>query len=203
MILVMIWIQGSGKWTQWKILKEKYGFNNYETGGTLRNMAKEDSELGRKIKDILEAGKHVSPEIVEDILIDIIEKNWKDGKIILDWFVRNQWNKKSVDKIIWDYQVLYFDLPEDEAIKRLCGRMYDPETGETFMSGTPTNPLSGAKLIKRADDDDEAIKQRIELFYKKTMPLAEEYKKEWKLIEVNANQSIEEVTKEMVEKLGL
>lgn len=202
MILVFIWIQGSWKGTQARILEEKYSFKLYETGWALREIAKKDTDLWRLVKSMIESWKHVSPEIVEDILKDIIASNeWKN--LILDWFVRNEWNKISVDKIVWDYKVVFFNLEENEAIDRLLWRMYNPKTQETFAKWTLIDPKTWDQLVKRADDEENAIKERIKLFYDKTMPIVEEYRKELKLIEVNANQSVEKVTEELKQKLGL
>ncbi len=201
MKLVFIWIQWSGKWTQARILEEKFGFKLFETWWVLRSMSKEDSDLWRLVKETIDAWKHVSPEIVEDILRDILVKN--DWNLIFDWFVRNEWNKQSFDKIVWDYRVVFFDLPEEKAKERLLWRMYDKETQETFVAWTLVNPKNWNTLVKRADDEESAIMQRIRLFYDVTMPIVEEYRERWILVDVNANQSIEDVSNELVSKLWL
>ena len=202
MYLVLIWIQGSGKWTQARILNEKYGFKIFETGQALRNITKKDTPLGHLVKETIEAGKQVSPEIIEDIVKDFIETTDSEN-IIFDGLVRNMWNKQTADKLLKDYKVLFFDLDEQEAMNRLLGRMYNPKTGATYPAGTEYDPKTGDKLIKRTDDEEEAIKQRIKEFFEKTMPVVEEYEKEWKLIKVNAKQSIDDVTNEIISKLAL
>ena len=203
MKLVFIWIQGSGKWTQWKILQQNYGFEIFETGGALRKIAKEDSDLWRQIKETIEAWKQVSSEMIENILVDFIENKASGEKIIFDWLVRNDWNKTTADKILWDYKVIFFDLPREVAEKRLLWRKYNPKTGETFLFTFNYDPKTWDKLEVRKDDNEDSIKQRINEFFEKTMPVVEEYRKEWKLITIDANNCIEWVTKELVEKLGL
>jgi len=203
MKLVFIWIQGSGKWTQGKILQEKYGFDIFETGGALRALAKENSELWKNIKETIEAWKQVSPEMIENILIDFIENKASWENIIFDGLVRNAWNKATADKILWDYKVVLFELDREKAEKRLLGRKYNPKTGETFLSTFNYDPKTGDKLEVRKDDNQDSIKQRIEEFYEKTLPVIEEYESEWKLIKINADNCIEGVTKELIEKLGL
>ena len=200
---VFIGIQGSGKWTQARLLEDKYDFKLFESGTALRNIAKEDSELWKEVKKTIDAGNHVSPEIIEDIMIDILENKseWKNS--IFDWFVRNIWNKESADKVLWDYKVVLFELSEEKSKARLLGRMYNPKTWETFPAGVEFDPETGDKLEKRADDNEEAILKRINLYTEKALPLIEEYRKSWNLIEVNADQSVEKVFEELVEKLGL
>ena len=202
MKIVLIWIQWSWKWTQARILEEKQWFKQYETGWALREIAKKDTKLWRLVKETIENWKQVSPEIVEDILKDVIESN-KNSKLILDWFVRNLWNKESVDKIVWEYKVLFLNLPKEEAKKRLLWRMYDKQTWETFPAWTKTNPKTWNLLEKRSDDEEESINTRITQFFEKTMPVVEIYKKEWRLIEIDANKSIWEVQKEIILNLSL
>ncbi len=203
MKLLFIWIQGSWKWTQWKILQEKFGFEIFETGGALRKIAKEDSELWRTIKETIESWKQVSPEMIENILIDFIENKASWEKIIFDGLVRNAWNKATADKNLWDYKVVLFELSREKAEARLLGRKYNPKTGETFLSTFNYDPKTWDKLETRKDDNQESIKQRIDDFYNKTMPAINEYESEWKLIKIDADNCIEWVTKELVEKLGL
>jgi len=203
MKLVFIWIQGSGKWTQARLLEEKYDFKLFESGTALREIAKEDSELWRKVKETIEAWNHVSPEIVENIMVDILENKSEWKNTIFDWFVRNIWNKKSADKVLWDYKVVLFELSEEKARERLLWRMYNPKTSETFKAWTLVDPVTWDKLEKRADDNEAAIVKRIELYVEKALPLVAEYRKQGNLIEVNADQSVEEVFNELVEKLNL
>lgn len=202
MKLVFVWIQGSGKWTQWKILEEKFGFNIFETGWALRKLAKENSELWKKIKEIIESWEQVTPEIIEDILNDYLEKTSSD-KIIFDGLVRNIWNKKTADNSLWDYKVVLFELPREKAEVRLLWRKYNPNTWETFISSFNYDPKTWDKLEVRKDDNQESIKKRINDFYDKTIPAIEEYEKEWNLIRIDADNCIESVTKELIKKLEL
>ena len=202
MKIVFIWIQWSGKWTQWRILVENFWFKIYETGTALREIASQNTPLWQLVKSTIDAWKQVSPEIVEDILREVIAQN--EGKdLILDWFVRNEGNKISADNIVWDYKVVFFDLPETDAKARLLWRMYDKETWETFPAWTLVNPKNWNQLVKRADDEEQAINERIRLFYEKTMPIVDLYRQEWKVIEINAKWSIDEIALRLKESLGL
>lgn len=203
MKLVFIWIQGSGKWTQARLLEEKYDFKLFESWTALRNIAKKDSELWRMVKNTIEAWNHVSPTIVEQIMVDILENesDWKNT--IFDGFVRNVWNKQSADKVLWEYTVVLFELSEDKARERLLWRMYNPKTSQTFKAWTLVDPETWDILEKRTDDNEEAIIKRIDLYVEKALPLINEYRAMWNLIEVNADQSVENVFSELIEKLNL
>jgi len=103
-----------------------------------------------------------------------------------------------------DYKVIFFELPVEKAKKRLLWRMFDKTTGETFSSWTTNNPKTWELLIKRDDDKDEkSILTRISEYEEKTLPIVEIQKREWKVIEISADNSIEIIHNELVEKLGL
>lgn len=203
MNFVFIGIQWSWKWTQARLLEEKHDFRLFESGGALRTIAAEDSELGKSVKATIDAGDHVSPSVIEDIMLDILDTKLDRTHAIFDGFVRNIWNKQSADKVLGDYRVVLFELSEEKAKQRLLWRMYNPETGETFLSGMTHDPSTGDELVKRADDQEEAILKRISLYVDLALPLIEEYKKEGKIITVNADQSVEEVFAELEKKLEL
>ena len=200
---VFIGIQGSGKGTQARLLEEKHDFRLFESGWALRVIAQEESDLGKSVKETIEVWNHVSPEVIEDIMKDILDNKLDRTHGIFDGFVRNIGNKITADNVLGDYRVVLFNLSEEKAKQRLLGRMYNPKTGETFMSGVTIDPETWDELVKRADDEEEAILKRIKLYVDLALPLIEEYKKEGILIEVNADQAVEDVFIELEEKLEL
>jgi adenylate kinase len=202
MKLVFSWIQWCWKWTQARLLVEKYWYTLLEMWQELRNIIASRNELWNKIKSIIEAWFLVTPDIVCAVMKEVL-KNQKSNNIILDWFVRNEWNKKCLEKIVPDFKVVYFNLSKDKAIQRLLWRMYNPKTWETYPYWTKIDPKTWDELIKRKDDNEKSILKRIDEYMKSTLPTIELQIKEWKVIEVDADQTIEEVGKEMIKKLGL
>jgi adenylate kinase len=202
MHLVFSWIQWCGKWTQARILVDDYWYKLLEMWKCLRDIAWQDTELWRNVKQTIEAWLLMSPDVVWEIIKDVLKNNPED-KLILDWFVRNEWNKKSLEEISPDYKVVFFELSKEKAIDRLLGRMYNPKTWETFPSGTTIDPETWDELIKRKDDNEKSILKRIDEFMNNTLPTVENQKTEWRVIEVNADQSIDQVAKEMINKLWL
>lgn len=204
MKLVFTWIQGCGKWTQARLLVEKYGFTLLEMWWEFRKIINSWTELWNEIKKIVDAWFQVPWELWIKVMETAINNNLNNENIVYDAFVRNEWNKEIFDRLLPDYKVIFFELPIEKAKNRLLGRMYDEKTGETFQSWTEINPKTWDKLIKRNDDKDEwAILNRISEFESKTLPIVELQKKENRVITVNADQAIENVFKELVTKLWL
>lgn len=203
MKLVFTGIQGCGKWTQARLLAENFGFDIVEMGWELRKVIASGSELWKKLKEVMDAGYLVSDELGAEVMRGAIE-NFRDNEnVIFDAFIRLPWNKEVFDSYLSDYKVVFFDLSEEKAKNRLLGRMYNPNTGETFPTGTTHDPETGDELIKRKDDNEAGILKRIEEYINQTLPIVELQRKEWRVIEVNADQSIEEVFAELKEKLEL
>ncbi|MCH2189215.1 nucleoside monophosphate kinase [Candidatus Gracilibacteria bacterium] len=203
MKIVFTGIQGCGKGTQARLLVEKYGFTLLEMGAEFRKVVASGTELGNQVKAVIESGAQVDAELGKQVMETVVNNQTSD-KIIFDGFIRNDWNKEIFDRLVPEYQVLYFDLSVEKAKHRLLGRMFDPVSGETFVAGTTHNPETGNELIKRADDKDEsAILKRISEYETKTLPILELQKKEGKVISVNADQPIESVHTEIIHALKL
>lgn len=202
MNLVFTWIQGCGKGTQARLLIEKYGFEIVEMWGELRRIAKEDSDFGRLIKETIDSWNLVTPDMIADIIKKVVTEN-KGKKMIFDGFIRNMWNKEAFESVCDDYTVVFFELSEEKAKDRLLGRMFNPTTQETFPSSVTVDPKTGEKLIKRKDDNEESILTRINSYIESTLPIVSIQKSEWKVVEINADGSIEDVFAEIETKLNL
>ena len=202
MKLVFTGIQWCGKGTQARLLAEKHGFRVLEMGTEFRRVVSNGTELWNTLKEIMERGDQVNWELGRKVMEEAIA-NCKDGKVIYDGFIRNSWNIEVFDKLVPNYQVVLFHLSEEKSKQRLLGRMFNPKTGETFMSGTTHDPKTGDELITRSDDNEEGIIKRIDLYREITFPIVEDQIKQWKVIEINADQSVEEVFLELEQKLHL
>lgn len=202
MKIVLIWIQWSWKWTQWKILQKKFNFDIFETWQKVREIASKNTTLWKKIKDIIEKWNLVPMDIIWDIVKEYL-KNTKQKNIIFDWIPRNIEQKNLFDSLVNDFIVLHLKLDKYEAYNRLLNRKYNPKTWETFPPHFDFDPKTNDKLIHRPDDNEESIKKRIDIFFTETQKIIDEYKKEWKLIEIDASKSISEVTLEITQKIWL
>ena len=203
MKLAFVWIQWCGKWTQGRILAEKYWFKVLELWTEFRNIIKSWSELGEKIKELVNNWMQVTEELWREVMEKILTEN-TDENIIYDGFVRNKWNLEVFNNFVEDYKVVLFEIDLNKAKNRLYSRMYDLETWETFPWDIQVNPKNWNKLVKRDDDKDlEAIKKRFSEYIEKTLPVVEAQQKQGIVYEINADQEIEKVTEELERKLWL
>lgn len=210
MDLIFFGMQGAGKGTLGKEIAKKYGFQIFETGSELRRLAKEDSELGKKVKSIIEAGHLVQNEVVMEIVENFMNNLEPGVNIIFDGIPRKVEQAKSLnallDKNNRKYKAVLIKIDKETALKRLttrricqkCKYVYPATYKKDYCEQiTSEGEVCNGKLITRADDNTEAIKTRLEAFEKETVPAIEMYKEN--LIEINGEQTIEAV-KELASK---
>ena len=178
MKIILIGIQGSGKSTQGNLLSEKLQLPYLSTGHIFRELAKEHTPLGRHIKEVMNAGYLISDEQTIEIVHDYLERSEYTRGYILDGFPRTVKQAESFKTDI-DY-VVYLKVSDDEALKRISGR-HD---------------------ATRADETLAAVNRRIESFHRFTKPVLEFYQSQGKLIEIDGEQTIEEIHEDIMKNLG-
>lgn len=194
--VMLVGIQGSGKGTQARRILEKYNeYILFEMGGELRKYANNGTPDGEKVKSIMAEGLKVPTENVIKLTEEFIEKN-EEKSILIDGAIRSKEQNDALEPVFGDFTVIYLNLDEETAVKRLCGRRIDPVTQETFPASYTgeTNPKTGNTLIVRADDTEEAIRKRIAWSISDTLPLLETWKKHGHMVHIiDANQSEEDI----------
>ncbi len=182
--LIILGPQGSGKGTQAELLQKKLHAALFGAGDVLREIAKTNTELGKKVHETINVqGRLVEPELISEVIKDKIATVSKSQNLILDSYPRSL-EQYELFKNFWpaigrgDYRVLFIELTEDEAVERLL-------------------------LRKRLDDSEETIRKRLQLFNSQTMPMIKEMDKDGNVVHINGEQSIEAVHREILAKLGL
>jgi len=182
-LLVLLGVQGSGKGTQAKLLAEKLNYQIFETGAECRKIAKLDTPLGREIKETINSGKLVSSVHIRKLIKEFLSKN-TEPSIIFDGFPRNFEQLPTFLDIINEYNLntkaIVFELSKEKSIERLLKR---------------------AEIENREDDTQEIIEKRISIFYNDTLPVIEKIKENYEVIEINADQSIENIHEELIKQL--
>ena len=196
MDLIFFGMQGAGKGTLGKSAAERYGMRIFETGGALRALAQEDSELGRKVKSIIEAGHLVPNEVVMEIVEDFMNKLPKNTAVLFDGIPRKVEQAESLNELLKKhnrtYRAILIDIKKETAFKRLATRRVCKSCKNVYPT-TYTNSLCecGGELVTRADDNPEAIKTRLEAFEKETIPAINIYNDN--LIRIDGEPTIKEV----------
>ena len=177
MKIILIGIQGAGKSTQGNLLRDKLNIPYLSTGHIFREMAKEKTPLGRYIKEIMNAGFLIPDEKTVEIVSEYLKRPEYEKGYILDGFPRTleqvKMFKNGIDKVI------YLKVSDREALWRLSYRNSDDREDETLA----------------------AIRKRIELFHELTKPVLEHYQEEGVLVEIDGEKSIEDIHKEILERL--
>ncbi|MFT7184078.1 MAG: adenylate kinase [Oceanicoccus sp.] len=205
---VLFGMQGSGKGTQSKFLADKFGLAIFETGAALRALASDGSELGNKIKGIMEAGNLVSTDVVMEIIADFIHKLPEGQDVLFDGIPRSGDQQEQFDALMQkeslDFKGILIEISEEEALRRLTTRRICSSCKSVFpvfYKGDKCENCDG-ELTTRKDDTPDAIRVRLDTFLEKTVPVIEDYKSRDKMIIVNGEQSIEAVTTELLSKLN-
>jgi adenylate kinase len=173
---------GSGKGTYASRLQAKLGVDVIATGDIFRELLKEDSELGRKVKVYVEKGLLVLDEIVVEVLKQRLNKIPKGKGFILDGYPRTLEQAKTLDSITKIDVILLLDVPDWIIIERLssrricrnCGTVYNIRFLKPKVEGICDK--CGGPLYQRSDDNPEVIKKRLQVYQEQTSPLLEYFK---------------------------
>ena len=137
MDLIFLGPPGAGKGTQAKMLVERYGIPQVSTGDILRAAVAEGTDLGKKAKEYMEAGKLVPDEVVIGIIEERLKQSDCEKGFILDGFPRTVPQAEALDKVLEKMgrkidHVLTLDVPEEELIRRLTGRRTCKKCGAMY-----------------------------------------------------------------------
>lgn len=215
MNIILMGAQGSGKGTQASVLCPRLSLEKVATGDLFRAAIAEESELGVQVKSILERGDLVPDELTNAIVrnrLDDIERRKASGELngaLFDGFPRTAGQAGALDAILAEYDdridaVIEIQVPREDLIERLSGRRVCPVCGAVYhLEADPPSRQGvcdneGATLIQRDDDKPAAIRRRLELYDEQTAPLLSYYEPRGVLHRVNGNQSIDEVTRDIL-----
>jgi adenylate kinase len=184
--LLLLGPQGSGKGTQAKRTSAEYGIPHIATGDILRAEMARESELGRQVKPIYDAGKLVPDELMVAIIRDRLSRGDTLPGFILDGFPRTMAQAQALDDMLAEIGrelTIVMELQVDDAVARERIQRRAPDEG-------------------RSDDTPDAIEQRLALYHEKTAPLVAYYRAQGKLVGIHGERSVDEVFSEIEQVLN-
>jgi len=182
--LLVLGPQGAGKGTQAKRVSDEYGVPHVSTGDMFRALD-ESTDLGRKVKAIMNAGDLVPDQVTVAMIADRLSLADAQSGFVLDGFPRNLAQAEALDDMLGGIgrgldAILYFDIPDSVGMERALKR---------------------AELEDRADDTPEVIARRLAVYHEETEPIVEHYRATGKLVPLHAERTVEEVWAEISEAL--
>lgn len=211
--IVLLGPPGAGKGTQAKIISEKMGLLHISSGDIFRENLKNQTDLGALAKGYMDRGELVPDDVTIAMIRERLSRPDCAAGALLDGFPRTPAQAAALDAMLADLGgsvnwVPFINVTEDELVQRLTGRWtcrVNPTHIYNIKSNPPVKPgicdLDGGELYQRDDDQEETVKNRIQVYFKQTMPLIDYYRKAGVLVEVDGKQSIEKVGADLMERL--
>ncbi|HXV19468.1 MAG TPA: adenylate kinase [Desulfuromonadales bacterium] len=213
MKLILLGPPGAGKGTQAKMLTDRFGIPQISTGDILRSAVKEGTPMGVKAKAFMDAGGLVPDEVVVGIVRERLQMSDCAGGFILDGFPRTVAQADALKETLQQLgknldAVISLDVDVEALVERLtgrrtckaCGRGYHVKFDPPKVAGTCD--VCGGVLIQRADDQEETIRKRLEVYHQQTAPLVAYYRTDSLLTSVDGMREIDTVQQQILSALA-
>jgi len=208
MKLIFLGPPGAGKGTLDGLVSKEYGIPQISTGDIFRDAIKRETELGKKVKEIVGRGDLVPDELTVSLVRERLALPDAQGGYILDGFPRTIPQAEALDGFQAMDAVVNFTIRDDAVIERLSGRLVCKNCGAIYhvKNMPPKVPgvcdVCGGPLYTRPDDTRESITNRLEVYKKQTEPLIAYYRKKKLLRDIDSSKSPEDTMEQIRKALG-
>lgn len=211
MIIVLFGKPGAGKGTQAPLLSERLGVKTLATGDVLRAALREGTPLGLEAKAYMERGDLVPDSVILGIVKETLAKPEYAAGAILDGVVRTVPQAEGLSTMLADLGravdgVLCFDVDNEEIVRRLGGRTVCESCQTPFTGVEPGTACEkcGGKVMRRKDDEPEAIRRRLQVYEEQTAPVLDWYRQHGtRIAVVRADGAVQDVTARALKALGV
>ncbi len=208
MNIVLLGAPGAGKGTQAAKLVEKFGFAHISTGDMLRAAVKNQTPLGLEAKKYMDAGDLVPDEVVIGLVKERLQDEDTQAGFILDGFPRTSTQAVALDSELSGLNrplnaALLVDVDKEVIIKRLTSRRMCRDCGFIGTETDTTCPKCGGEMYQRSDDNEETVRNRLDVYENSTTPLIDYYRGCELLVEIDGDRDPEEVFANIQDVLGL
>jgi len=198
---------GAGKGTQGDFLANEYNLYKVSTGDLLRREIETESNIGKKLKGIIDQGQLASDEITNNLIESLLSNKEYSNRLIFDGYPRNINQVDFLDSAVKKYNqkiscVFTFKIDKETLLKRITGRQICSMCGsiynEYFNKATPKNHSCGNKFLqKRSDDNEKILNSRYEIYTKETLPILSFYQNRKILHEIDGSNEIDQINKKI------
>jgi adenylate kinase len=214
MNVILLGPPGSGKGTQAKRIEQAHGIPQLSTGDMLRAATASGSELGLRVKSVMDSGQLVPDGIIVDMIADRIGQPDCRNGFILDGFPRTLPQAQALDEMLAQHglgldHVIEFEVDEAALVARLAGRFNCQHCGASYHERDTRPKVDGVcdvcgacEFVCRTDDRPETIKERLEVYHRQTAPILPYYRARGTLRCVNGMAEIDAVSREIEQILG-
>ena len=207
MKLVLLGVSGAGKGTQAKNIIKRYHLGHISTGAILRKHIREETPIGLKIQDVMDAGRLVEDDLIIDIVKNVVRQPEYVNGYVLDGFPRTFAQAQEFEKFESIDLAVYVQVDDKIVIERLTGRLECDHCAQMYHIKSFPPKTAGIcdhcanKLVQREDDKAETVKERLKIFHELTDPVINYYSKLGVLFTVSGEGDANVVTEAITEKL--
>ena len=202
MNLILLGAPGAGKGTQAEVIAEHLSIPTISTGNIIREALKSGTEMGRKAKEYMDAGKLVPDDIVIGIIQERLAQPDCAGGFILDGFPRTIPQAEALDRmgIVID-RVIDIEVADEKIARRVSGRRVCPACGASYHVDYKRPAVEnvcdrcGDTLVQRKDDHPDTVRERLRVYHEQTEPLKGYYAQSGKLYIVEGQEEVADTTR--------